>query len=158
MHDAADNTACALLARSLGIPRIIGRLRHQRYEEAYKLAGITTVVHMSDIMAEQIMSEIEQPRVKKIISLENGQAQIHTVRIPAKARSVGLTIREIAAIRGFPKECVFVGIYREGTGDYIIPRGDTVVLEEDTAFLISKGDLIHRAADILLAKKRFWQI
>ena len=157
MHNAADNTACALLAKSLGIPRIIGRLRHPRYEEAYKLAGITTVVRMSDILAEQIMSEIEQPKVRRIASLEKGKAEIHTVRIPAKVRSAGMSIQEIAALKSFPNDCVFVGIYRDSEGQYIIPRGDSVVQEGDLVFIISKDNHIHQAAEVLLSRKRFWQ-
>ena len=47
MRAAADNIACSLLAKSLKIPHIIARLRNPRYEGAYKLAGVTTIVRMA---------------------------------------------------------------------------------------------------------------
>ena len=154
MHNAADNTSCALLAKSLGIRRIIGRLRHHQHDEAYRVAGIDTVVHVSDIMADQIMMEIEQPKVKKIMSFQDGKAEIYAVRIPPKAKSIGLKISEIAQKKTFPKECIFIGIYRDRTGEYVIPRGESEFREGDTVFIIlRKSDLSRIAA--LLTKKRF---
>ena len=55
MRSAADNIACSLLAKSLKIPNIIARLRNPRYEGAYKLAGVTTIVRMADLLVNQIM-------------------------------------------------------------------------------------------------------
>ena len=153
MHHAADNTACALVAKSLGVTRIIGRLRHAQYEEAYRPAGIQTIVRMSDVLADQIMVEIEQPRVRKVISLQGGKAEIHAVTIPPKARSIGMTIRDIADQKGFPKDCVLVGIYREATGDYIIPRGDAVLQENAIVFVVSKDNTVEGAAEVMTRRK-----
>jgi len=152
MHNPEDNTACAALAKSLGIRRIIGRLRYRRQKDAYRLAGIDTVVHMSDILADQIMMEIEQPRVKKIMSFQEGKAEIYAVRIPPRAKSIGIKISEIAQQRNFPKECIFIGIYRESTGEYIIPRGEREFQEGDTVFIILREKDLCRITDLLMKK------
>jgi trk system potassium uptake protein TrkA len=149
MHQAADNIACALLAQSLGVPRIIARLRNPAYEEAYRLAGATSIVRVADLLVNQIMTEVEQPKVKKITTLGGGRADIYAVNIPQKARSVGKTIREIAGDSQFPRECVLIGIYREEEDDFLIPRGDHVLKAEDTIFLVSKPQDIKGATDTL---------
>jgi trk system potassium uptake protein TrkA len=149
MHLAADNIACALLSKSLGVPRIIARLRSPDYEDAYKLAGATTIVRMADLLVNQIMTEVEQPKVKKITTLGGGRADIYAVKIPQKAKSVGKNIKEIAEDRNFPKECVVIGIYREEEEDYLIPRGSHVIKEEDTVFLVSKPQDIKQATDTM---------
>ncbi len=149
MHQAADNIACALLAKSLGIPRIIARLRNPRYEEAYKLAGVTSIIRMADLLISQFMMEIEQPKVRKIMNLGGGSAQVYAVKIPKNAKKDGATVKEIAASRRFPKECSFVGIYKEEKGDFLIPRGNHVLEEDDTIFLVTKSQFIKQATDLL---------
>jgi trk system potassium uptake protein TrkA len=127
MREAADNIACALLAKSLGIPRIVSRLRNPRYAEAYVLAGVTSIVRMSDLLVNQIIMEIEQPKVRKIMTLGGGKAQIYAVKIPPEAQSIGMKIQEITGKRKFPKEVVFTGIYKEDKGDFLIPRGSHAI-------------------------------
>ncbi len=146
----ADNLACALLSKSLRIPRIIARLRDPHYEHAYREAGVTTVVNVAGLLLNQVMMEIEQPRIKKIMALGGGKAEIYMVKIPKKARSIGAQIKEITSKPDFPKECVFMGIYHEEEGNFLIPRGDYAIRENDTVFLISKPQYIKWATDLLI--------
>jgi trk system potassium uptake protein TrkA len=149
MYSSADNIACALLAKSLGIPRIIARLRFPAYEEAYKLAGVTSIVRMADLLINQIMMEIEQPKVRKITTVGGGRAEIYSVKIPQNAKSIGMTIKDIAQHPDFPTECVFMGIYREDRDDFLIPRGNHTLQEGDDVFLVSKGQYIKAATAFL---------
>ena len=152
MRGEADNIACALLSKSLGVPHIIARMRDPHYEQAYHQAG-ASIVRMADLLINQIMVEIEQPEVKKIMTLSGGEAEIYAVRIPKKARSAGMKIKEITGRPDFPKECVFMGIYCGESGNFHIPRGDYVIREEDTVFLVSKPQYINLAAGILTKVK-----
>lgn len=148
MQDS-DNLACAILSKSLGIPRIIARLRDPHYEQAYQGAGVTTIVNVAGLLINQVMTEIEQPKVKKIMTLGGEKAEIYVVKIPKKAKSAGMKIMEIASQPIFPRECVFMGIYHEEDGNFLIPRGDYVIQEDDTVFLISKPQYIKQATDVL---------
>ena len=149
MREAADNIACALLAKSLGIPRIVARLRNPRYAEAYMQAGVTSIVRMSDLLVNQIIMEVEQPKVRKVTTLGGGRAQVYAVKVPKGARSIGMKIKEITEKRGFPNDVVFVGIYREDGEDFLIPRGSNTIEEGDTVFLISKSQHMKQATDFL---------
>ncbi|KYK37006.1 MAG: TrkA family potassium uptake protein [Theionarchaea archaeon] len=149
----SDNLACALLSKSLGIPRIIARLRDPHYEQAYQRAGVTTIVNVASFLINQIMTEVEQPKVKKIMTLGGEKAEIYAVKIPERARSAGMKIKEITGESKFPQECVFMGIYREEEENFLIPRGDYALKENDTVFLISKPQYIHEATNILIKVK-----
>jgi len=104
----ADNIACALLARSLGVERTIVRMRNPRYEQAYRKAGVpryeqayrkagvTTIVRVADLLLNQIMTEIEQPVVRTIMRLGGGKAAIYAVNIPPGALCIGTSIRQVA--------------------------------------------------------------
>jgi len=153
MHNPADNIACALLAKSLGVPRIIARLRNPPYEEAYKLAGVSSIVRMADLLVNQLIMEVEQPRIRKIATLGGGKADIYAVKLPLGARSVGMAVKDIAQSKDFPEECVFVGNYDEDEEIFQIPRGANVLHEGDTVFLVSNSQHIKQAADFLIGKK-----
>lgn len=153
MPGAADNIACALLSKSLGIPRIVVRLRNPRYEEAYIQAGATSLIRVSHLLVNRIMTEVEQPKVRRIITLGGGEAEIYAAKIPEKARSAGMKITEIAQKRNFPKDCLFIGIYREESGEFLIPRGGSTLQEGDTVFLLTKSQYIKRATEFLARTK-----
>ena len=102
-HDS-DNIAISILAKSLGVRSIIALLRKPEYEPAYKSAGVTTIISLTDLLLHQLIMEIEQPNVKSIMPLGGGKAEIYAVEIPPEAKSVGMTVREITEQGGFPKE------------------------------------------------------
>ena len=147
-HDS-DNIAISILAKSLGVRSIIALLRKPEYEPAYKSAGVTTIISLTDLLLHQLIMEIEQPNVKSIMPLGGGKAEIYAVEIPPEAKSVGMTVREITEQGGFPEECVFVGIYHKDSDVFCIPRGDHDLKEWDTVFLVSNSLYIKPATDFL---------
>jgi trk system potassium uptake protein TrkA len=154
MYSSADNIACSLLAKSLGIPRVISRLRHPTYEEAYRLAGVNSIVRMADLLINQIMMEIEQPEVRKVTSIGGGKADIYAVKIPLKSKAIGMSVKDIGQSSKFPEECVIMGIYRVEKDEFFIPRGNNVIQQNDELFLVSKSQHIKAATDFLVRKTK----
>lgn len=148
MGSDADNIACGLIAKSLGIPRVIGRLRNPKYQKAYQLAGMG-IVRAADLVLNQLLMQVEQPKVKRIMLIAEGKAGIYSIRIPENGESVGKTVEEIGRDSRFPQACVFMGIYKEEEGEFHIPRGGNVFKTNDRVFLISKSEFIKQAADYL---------
>lgn len=149
IHNEGDNLATVVLAKSLGIPNILALLRKPQYEQAYESAGATVVIRMAELLLNQIIMEIEQPKVKKIMSLGGGKAEVYAIKIPSRAKSIGMTVAEIARHQKFPKECVFVGMYNEDEDDFIIPRGEHIIQESETVCLVSNSQHIKQVADFL---------
>jgi len=50
---------------------------------------VTTIVRMADLLVNQIMMEVEQPKVKKIATIGGGRAEMYAVKIPPEAHSIG---------------------------------------------------------------------
>jgi len=91
------------------------------------------------------------------MSLSRGRAEIYTIKIPGKAKSIGMKIKEIVKHKKFPSDCVFMGIYREEQDEFFIPRGEHEIKAADTIFLISKKEYIDMAVDLLTQEKfRLW--
>ncbi|MDA3863427.1 MAG: hypothetical protein PF689_06105 [Deltaproteobacteria bacterium] len=73
-----------------------------------------------------------------------------------KAKILGQTVTDVDKNRDFPRECAFMGVYKENKGKFIIPRGDYEFEENDHVFLISKSQYIKPATDFMIKpEKRF---
>lgn len=152
MGDDADNIASALLGRSLGIKKIIARVRKPDYRNAYKLSGVTTMVDVTEILLDKIIMETEDPIIKKVYSIRNGKANIYAIKITSKSRVINMSIKDIANHKKFPDECVFMGILKKNQ-DFNIPKGNYILGENDLVFLVSKDEFIDAAKDFLTKEK-----
>jgi len=117
------------LAKSFEVPQIIVRVRNPDYERAYRLAGVTTIIRVTDLMVNQMIMEIEKPKVKRVMTIGGGKAEIYSVVIPKGARVAGQTVESIAKNPKFPSQCVFIALYNHGTKEFVIPRGKHVIHE-----------------------------
>ena len=145
----ADNLAGAILAKSFGVSQIIVRMRNPAYEKAYNLAGVTSITRTTDLMVNQMMVEIEKPRVRKVMTIAGGKADIYSVIIPEKARVAGLTVEHIAGSPRFPPECLFIAVFDRRTKELSIPRGKQVINANDELLLISPAEDIKKVTDFL---------
>ena len=147
--DDADNLAFGVLARHFGVPRVMARMRNEKYEAAYKKAGVTRVVNVVDLFVNQLALEIEQPQLQQVASFGGGKASITVAQVPPNSVAHGKTVADIASADGFPDACVLAGIYRESTGEFIIPRGKREVRAGDKVFLAANTANVSRAAAYL---------
>ena len=152
MPNDAENLTCAILAKSLGVPRIIVRMRSPAYEDAYRLAGVTSIVRVLDLMINQMMIEVEQPEIRTIMTIGGGKADVFATVVPQGAKVAGSRVEDIAKDPKFPDQCVFIAVYNSETDEFALPRGDRVICEGDEVFLISSAEDIKWAADFMTAR------
>jgi trk system potassium uptake protein TrkA len=144
-----DNIACAILAKSFGVPQVIARMRNPAYENAYKLVGVTSVVSVTDLMVNQMIIEIEKPKVRRVLSIGGGKADIYSIILPEGARVAGKTVESIARNPGFPPQSVFIAVFRRDKGELLIPRGSQVINEGDEILMISPAEDIKKVTDFM---------
>jgi trk system potassium uptake protein TrkA len=150
----ADNIACAIIAQSLGVPKRLARLKDPSYEEAYKTSGITRIMRVVDLLINQLMVEIEQPEVKKVMSLGGGSADVYAIRIPPEAWCIDKPVSNIGSLPEFPRESLLMGVFRHDTEEFAIPRGSFVLQEGDTVFMIARPGDVKQMADILTRTRK----
>jgi trk system potassium uptake protein TrkA len=150
----ADNLACAILAKSFDVPKVIVRMRDPAYKNAYIVAGVNSIVRVTDLMVNQIMMDIENPEVRRITTIGGGKADIFMIKVPDGAKTAGKSIKDIVESRHFPRECTFVAVYDQKTEQFSIPRGMQIINEGNELFLISAAENIKKAVDFLTAKSR----
>ncbi len=147
----ADNLACAILAKSFDVPQVIVRMRDPAYKNAYRVAGVNSIVRVTDLMVSQIMMDIEHPQVRRISTIGGGKADIFMITVPEHAKVAGKSVQDIVGSRHFPAQCVFIAVYNQQTEEFSIPRGKQVINEGDELFLISTAEDIKKAVDFLTA-------
>ena len=150
----ADNLACAILAKSFDVPRIIVRMRNPAYKNAYRVAGVDSIIRVTDLMVSQMMMDIENPEVRRITTIGGGKADIFVIIVPEQAKVAGKSIKDIVSSRHFPSECVFIAVFNEKTEALAIPRGEQIINEGDELFLVSTTENIRQAVDFLTAKHK----
>jgi trk system potassium uptake protein TrkA len=153
MRSDADNISAAILARSLGVEKILARMRDTGYADAYKLSGVNTVLRVADLLINQLMSEIEQPRVKRIIPLAGGAAEMYAVVLEKGSWASGKTVTKLAGHKDFPREAILAGIYRVASEAFVVPRGDTQLEDGDTVYVVTPSRHIGRIAHILTSSR-----
>ena len=149
----ADNLSCAILAKSIGVPEIIVRMRDPEYEKAYRVVGANSVIRVTDLMVDQMLMAIEKPKARKITSIGGGKADIFKVIVPPGAKVAGQEVKTITGKKDFPSQCVFIAVYNQEQESITIPRGNQIINENDHLFLISAAENIKQAVDVLIALK-----
>lgn len=149
MHSDAENITTALLAHSVGVSRILARLRDPGYEAAYREAGVTHVVRSTRLLRNQIVLHVQHADVRQIVNLGDHDVEMFSVEVPAGSPCAGQTIREIAARSGFPHEALVAGIVGAKDGGFTIPRGDHVIRAGDTVYLLARGDDVDRLVTLM---------
>jgi trk system potassium uptake protein TrkA len=152
MRADSDNLSFALLAKHMGVPRTIVRMRDPRYEDAYKLAGVTRVLNIVGLYLHQFVWEIEEPALREIATFGEGKAGIVFVTVSDGSRAAGKTVQAIAQDPDFPTDCVIACLERPDTHQFIIPRGHVTVQAGDRIYLAANGDDIRKAARYLAGK------
>ncbi len=149
LHRDADNVATSLLARSLGVSRVIARLRDPSYEPSFRVAGVTQLVRATSVLRDQILMHVEHPKIEEMMSLRGGRVQVFAVAIPQQAWAADRTVEEVAKTRGFPKRCKFLGLMREGSDEVLIPRGDDRIHRGDTVLVLATNETIERVVELV---------
>lgn len=150
--DDANNLLVAILAKSLEVPSVIVRMRNPKYENAYRVAGVSAIVRVTDLMINQMLMEVEHPTVRRVTTVGSGKANIFMVLVPNDAKVVGRTVESIAQSREFPPDCSFVAVYNQRTEEFSIPRGSQVISEDDELFVISKPEDIKKVVAFITGK------
>ncbi|MBN1796758.1 MAG: TrkA family potassium uptake protein [Sedimentisphaerales bacterium] len=145
----ADNLTAAIMAKSFNVPKVIVRMRDPSYENAYKVAGANVIVHVTDVMSNQMLLEIEKPNVQKVTSIGSGKADIFRVVVSEGSKAIGKTIKDITSNPKFPAHCTFIAVYNPQKDVFTITRGGQVIEEGDEWFLIAPVEDINEAAAFL---------
>ena len=127
----ATNLLISLLAKQLGIPKVITRVSRARNRRLFERVGIDAPLTPRTAAVQEVLNWLRIDEVDHLATIED-RAEVMEVTYPydAPARAV----RQLGA----PARSLIGAILRKNKA--IIPRGDTVIAPGDHLFLITTPD------------------
>jgi trk system potassium uptake protein TrkA len=139
------NLLVAVLAKRLGVDRVIAVVNNDEYVTLFEEIGIDVAVNPRGVTAEEITRFSFESVAENLSVLENDQAEVLELELDSDSSMVGYTIRELdSELSG---QFVVGAITRDGAlitprGDTTLEAGDHVIIFVQTSFA---DEIIARA-------------
>ncbi|WP_291783898.1 Trk system potassium transporter TrkA [Cecembia sp.] len=150
-----SNIVAALLAKQLGAKRVIARVRTHDYlkpeHESYlKNLGIDNIISPSNLCSGEIYRMIKNSTFTDIFEFEGGKLNVVGLILD---QYCSLVNRKIADMKDNPifEDVKIIAIVRDQIT--LIPRGNTVIRNNDHVFFISNKKAVSSIVDLLGQQK-----
>ena len=142
--DDKTNILASSWSASVGVPKIIVRVRDRNYLEYPKILERPKVyiVNPGAIMAEKIISLISSPYAWKTETLAMGKIKMLKLKVEETSPIVGQRLKDL----GPAKAWIFVAISKNGK--ITIPTGDTKLDAGDYIFALGVPDILNKLKEL----------
>jgi trk system potassium uptake protein TrkA len=127
MDSDERNLLIAVLAKRLGVDRVIAVVSDADYVQVFEEIGIDVAMNPRAITAEEITRFSFESVAKNLSVLEHDKAEVLELELGAESELLGRTIQELAS--DIDEPFVIGAITRNNS--FVIPRGDTELLPGD---------------------------
>jgi trk system potassium uptake protein TrkA len=134
-----------LLARRLGVERTVAVIDRTSYVDIFETVGVDIGLSPREVVAEEITRFTQSGRAENLAFIETDKAEILEIEVDVDSVLVGRSISE--SIHDLPEGVVIGAIIRDG--EYVVPRGDTVVEPNDHVVAFLHADVITEAMELL---------
>jgi trk system potassium uptake protein TrkA len=124
--DDENNIIASMLARRLGVKKVVALINRLNYLSMVQRLGINTTVSPRLAAVDRILQFVRRGRVLSVTTFRDEEAEAIELLAGPESRFVGKPMREA----NFPQDSV-VGALVRPTGEVIVPRGHTVVQAGD---------------------------
>ena len=135
------NLLNSLLVKQLGVRRVITRVNNENIVNLFEKVGVDVAISPNHAIVNELKNKIIEKSANILLTVEQNQAEIIEAKAPEKFFEK--TIRDIR----FPVKAV-VGIIKRGK-KIIIPKGDTLIRENDTMIIFTKSVDMEQIKDFV---------
>ena len=128
------NLLCSLLAKQLGVKRVISRVSKVLNIPLFEKVGIDIAVSPKTSAINEVRNDIDETNVDILATVEQGEAEV--LEIPICEEFNGKLIKDLR----FPAPAI-VGIIQR-RANVIIPKGDTQIKSCDILIIFTKADSV----------------
>ena len=125
-NDDEDNILASLLARRLGIRKVVALINRLHYLPMVQLLGINTTVSPRLAAVDRILQFVRKGRVISVTTFREEEAEAIELMATPNSKYIGKPLREIRFPRG-----AIVGAIARPDGTVIVPRGSVTIEEGD---------------------------
>lgn len=146
-HDE-DNIIASLLARRVGVRKVVALINRLNYLPMVQRLGVNTTVSLRVAAVDRILQFVRQGRVLSVTTFREEEAEAIEVIASAGSRFVGRRLRDLK----FPQGAL-VGAIVRGSGEVLVPRGDEVIHAGDRVILFALETIVPQLEAAFLAAK-----
>ena len=122
----ATNIMVCLLSKELEIPNIVSVVHNPEHMNLYREIGVNTMENPQRLIAEYLYRSVKRPSIVDYMRIGE-EAEVFEIRVDEDAPIDGMSIQEAAQSGHLHSDMLVVAIERNGEGEPITPRGETVV-------------------------------
>ncbi len=131
--DECNLISCQLAKKQFGVKKTVARVCNPKNAEILKRLGVDIAVSSTQIISNIINYEIDGAQIRFITDINNNDVVISDYRIPENWSKSGTMIKDLA----IPDGCVMIYLIR--SKNMLIPRGNTVLMENDEIIALTVG-------------------
>lgn len=144
-HDE-DNIMASLLARKLGVQKVVALINKLNYLPMVQRLGITTTVSPRLAAADRILRYVRKGRVISITTFREQEAESIELIAAPQSRVVGKKLKDLR----LPRECI-IGAISRPSGEVIVPRGDDSIQAGDRVIFLALEGAVNTLESAFLA-------
>ncbi|MDH5509861.1 MAG: Trk system potassium transporter TrkA [Nitrospinota bacterium] len=135
--DSKDNMMMSLLAKRIGVRKVVVVTDETTYLPVLDSIGLDVVVNPHNLTAGRILTAMRKGMVRSVVMLRAGVADLLEFEVNPGSRMDGKRLQGA----GFPKGAIVGMVIREG--DLIIPDGATVFQGNDKVIVVTLREKIE---------------
>ncbi len=144
--DDEDNIMASLLARKLGVQKVVALINKLNYLPMVQRLGITTTVSPRLAAADRILRYVRKGRVISITTFREQEAESIELIASPRSRVVGKKLKDLK----LPRECMIGAICRP-SGEVIVPRGDDSIEAGDRVIFFALEGIVTKLESAFLS-------
>lgn len=141
--DETNIVAC-LIAKQLGIKRVIARVQTLEYDEPTGMVaqriGIDLIINPTKVVASEIFHLLQVPPASQVMEFASGKVVVYLLKVSNSAMALGKSLFEIS--KEIEGDFLVVGIIRGG-GTFI-PHGRDKVEAGDKVFVVGRKEDLYK--------------
>lgn len=148
-NDDAINSLVILLAKQLGVKRLISSVNNEDHLPVFEQLGIDTVESPYRLNGRYLYRAVQGPNVKEFLDLGDGFEVLEMV-VEKDAAVSNKLIKELNKERTLPKDTRIILIKRKN--QIIIPDGESRIFVKDVVVVLSKKSMVGEISDLFGAE------
>jgi len=144
--DDEDNIIASLLARRLGVQKVVALINRLNYLSMVQRLGINTTVSPRLAVADRVIQFVRRGRILAVTTFRDEEAEAIELLAGPDSQYVGKPLKDV----DFPHGAV-VGALVRSSGQVVVPRGDTVVEPGDRLIVFALERVIPKLESAFLA-------
>ena len=136
-RDEVNLITCQIAKRVFHVPKTVARVNNPKNTEVLRRLGVDIAVSSTDNLARILEREVESAAIQQVLNLAGGTATVFEIQIPSNFKYHGKSLAEIP----ISESAVIIAITR--SGELLIPRGNTQILNGDKVLCVARDTAIH---------------